>query len=236
MEAVTMNIVVGSAFRNASGHVVRYLNQVLALRAHAGPAHRVRVIAAVGDSSDETETMLTRNASARALPLTIAPCDHGGPSFGSTEQPERLKALSKVGNAIFEHVTEADDVLVYVESDLLWDSHTIGSLVDMAVRRDGGYDVFAPLIFAGPHFYDIWGYRALNGDRFSPFAPYYIGLGMDDSGLTEVGSVGSCLVMRREVAQKSRIKNDYCLVGWCEDARANGFKIAVHSGFKINHP
>jgi len=227
-----MNIVIGSAFRNSAHYVPRYLDQVSDLKLHAGPDHNVRVIAVEGDSTDRTESALLLSSMAKHIQLSVVKHEHGQPWFGSTENPERLKALSEVGNTIFNAVRDDDDVLVYVESDLLWDFHTIGSLIDMAVRRDGGFDVFAPMIFAGAFFYDIWGFRK-NGERFVPMEPYHIGM---QKGLTELDSAGSCLVMRAEVAHKCRIQNDYCLVGWCEDARSKGFKIAMHSDFIVRHP
>lgn len=227
-----MNIVIGSAFRNSAHYVPRYLDQVAQLKKHAGPKHSIRVIAVEGDSSDNTEGALMLSSMAKHITMQVVKHEHGQPWFGSTENTERLKALSQVGNAIFNSVRDSDDVLVYVESDLLWDFHTIGSLIDMAERRDGGFDVFAPMVFAGSFFYDIWGFRK-NGERFVPMKPYHIGM---EIGLTEVDSVGSCLVMRGEIARKCRIRNDYCLVGWCEDARANGYRIAVHPDFVVRHP
>jgi hypothetical protein len=121
---------------------------------------------------------------------------------------------------------------VYVESDLIWGAGAIWTLIDMALNRESGFDVFAPMIFAGDYFYDVWGYRK-NGSRFTPQPPYHPDL---VNGLTEVDSVGSCLVMRAEVAEVCRIRNDYALVGWCEDARAHGYKIAVHPNLKVYHP
>lgn len=224
-----MNIVVGSAFRNSAPRLGSYLARVEALRQHVGPDHSVRVIAAEGDSIDTTRAELQR----QPLVQHVA-CDHGGPWFGSTEAPERMVALSKVCNSIFEAVNEEDDVLVYVESDLLWDPATIGALIDAAANREGGFDVFAPLIYAGKLFYDIWGFRHLDGTRFSPFEPLK---GLHPQGyFSEVGSVGSCLVMRGEVARRVRVRNDYCLVGWCEDARRQGYKIAACPAFSVEHP
>jgi hypothetical protein len=224
-----VNIVVGSAWRNSSGHVGRYLAQIAELVKHVGPLHHVRVIAVEGDSTDMTHQSLAMNSSVQNIETEIVKCDHGGPRFGSTEEPARFVALSKVCNAILDAVRETDDVLVYVESDLLWDAHTVGSLIDMAVREDGGYHVFAPYIAAGQMFYDIWGFRKLNGERFSPF---YKG----GESLEEVSSVGSCLVMKTDVARLCRVRNDYCLVGWCEDVRSRGFRIAIHPAFKVRHP
>jgi hypothetical protein len=223
-----VNVVIGSAFRNATPYLIRYLNQVARLKLQLGKAHTVRVIAAEGDSSDSTRAMLE---SVQGIDIQIVPCDHGGPVFGSTEHVDRLTALSKIGNAIFNAVRETDDVLVYVESDLVWDSVTVAKLIEHTATRPN--DVFAPLVFAGANFYDVWGFRGLDGERFSPFAPYHSSL---SDGFTEVSSVGSCLVMRAEVARKCRIKNGYCLVGWCEDARANGYHVVVDPSLRVAHP
>ena len=221
-----MNIVVGSAFRNSTHYLNRYFNQVQALQEHLEPRHRVRIIAAEGDSTDNTRLALTRPG------VQLVDVTHGKRLFGSTEEEDRLVTLSKIGNAIFESVKPTDDILVYVESDLVWDPVTMGQLIAHAVKWSGGFDVFAPLVMAGPHFYDIWGFRK-NGVRFGPFIPFHPEL---RGGLTEIDSAGSCLVMRSVVAQKCRIWNNYCLVGWCEDARKHGYRIAVCADLKINHP
>jgi hypothetical protein len=221
-----MNIVIGSAFRNATHYLSRYFRQVQALREHLDPMHTVRVIGIEGDSTDGTREVL------KQYDLELVQHDHGKKWFGSTEEPERFVEISKIANLIFDHVKPTDDVLVFVESDLIWDAHTISSLVDMALRRNGEFDVFAPMIFAGENFYDVWGFRR-DGERFSPFPPFHR---LFQHGLMQVDSAGSCLVMRREVAQQCRIKNDYCLVGWCEDATAHGFTIAMDSRFRVHHP
>lgn len=220
-----MNVVIGSAFRNAAHYIPRYLNQVNRLRQYMGDDF-IRIVAAEGDSVDNTRDLL-RDAGAQ-----IVECSHGGPIYGSTEAPERLKALSVIGNAIFGAVSDKDDVLVYVESDLIWTPATIATLIIHAMNQEQGFDVFAPLIFAGSHFYDIWGFRR-KGVRFSPFPPFHADV---NGHIAEVDSAGSCLVMRAEVARACRIRNDYCLVGWCEDARNQGFRVAVNPSLRVEHP
>lgn len=226
-----MNIVVGSAFRNFAGRVEPYMKRVAALKAHGAPwGARVRVIAVEGDSKDDTWGTLETHAIIHGIDVERVKHNHGGRVFGSTEHEDRMIAMSGVGNAIFESVKPTDDVLFYVEADLLWDPHTAGSLIDMAYRRDGGFDVFAPYVAAGPHFYDIWGFRMSREERFSPL---YKG---EDKEPFEVYSAGSCLAMRGEVARRCRIRNNYCLVGWCEDAREQGYSIACAPMFRVNHP
>jgi hypothetical protein len=226
-----MRLVVASLWRNSAQRVCRYFEQVKSLKAHLGPNHSVRLIAVEGDSTDDTFMALKTTGVARSIDLSIVKCNHGGPVYGSTESPARMKALSKVLNAAFEACCEEDEVFVYVESDLVWDAHTVGSLADMALRRDEGFDIFAPLIFAGQHFYDVWAFRR-NGARFGPFAPYCHEL---KGGLLELDSAGSCLAMRGEVARSCRARDDNALVGWCADARSQEFRIAVHPAFRVRH-
>jgi hypothetical protein len=228
-----MQVVIGSAFRGSVYYLPRYFGQVIRLREILKrQGHTLRLIAAEGDSVDRTRESLVRYADSHQLPIELLDTSHHGPWFGSTEAPSRLAALSKVGNAIFDAVKSSDDVLVYVESDLVWEPGVIVILIEQAIRRDHEYDVFSPLVFAGQYFYDIWAFRK-NGERFTPFPPYHPSL---NGGLTAVDSVGSCLVMQAEVARTCRIRDDYCLVGWCEDARSKGYRIAVCSDLKIHHP
>lgn len=226
-----MNVVIGSAFRNSTRYMMRYLNQVARLKLQLGSASKVRVIAAEGDSTDSTEPMLR---SVQGIDIEVVKCDHGGPVYGSTEHTDRMVALSKICNTIFDAVREEDDILFYVESDLIWDALTAQLLIEYARRREQGYDIFAPMPFAGANFYDVWGFRGIDGERFAPFAPYHSSL--KQNAFTEVSSVGSALVMPAYVARECRVKNDYCLVGWCEDARSKGYRIAVDSSLRIAHP
>lgn len=239
-----MNIVVASAHRNsysAGRQLSRWLDQIQNLRYALLSIDHLRVIAAEGDSTDNTRKMLIQGVRTRRQDLTIVDCSHGGPNYGSTEDPRRMSYLSKVANAIFDSVREDDDILVYVESDLIWKASTILSLIVLLGQsqdqdKDNGkkVDIVAPLVFAGEYFYDVYAYRGLDGQRFGPVAPYHSSL--QPKGLTEVSSAGSCLVMRGDVARQVRIKDDGALVGWCKSAREMGYKIYVVSEYRVEHP
>lgn len=233
-----MNIAIGSAFRDTpQWRAARYFDRIAALRDHAGPNHSVRVIAAEGDSADDTRQRLRAEAARCRLSVAFPECSTGAPYFGSVEDPARMQALSVVGNAIFAAVLPEDDVLVYVENDIAWTPHDIGSLIDAAVSRMDHLDVIAPLVMAGEAFYDVWGFRGLDGSRFAPFHPYHgsFGARLAEGQPLEVSSVGSCLVMRGEVARSSRIRSGGALVDWCADARAQGFRIGVWPSFRVQH-
>lgn len=228
-----MNIAIGSAFRNSAGPQINlFMRQVDALVRFRKQDH-VRIIAVEGDSTDNTRAQLMKEAGAFVLNLQLLTCNHGGPVFGSTEHTDRLNALTKVGNAILGGVTQADDVVVYVESDLIWHERTISSLIDIVADAQQAFDVVSPLVFAGANFYDIFCYRK-NGVRFSPFAPYHPDLA--PRGVTEVDSVGSCLVMRGKVAREVRMPEGGVLIGFCEEVRKAGFRIGVNVEHCIKHP
>lgn len=225
-----MNIVVASAFRNSEHYLRRYFKMITALKQKIAWRHDLRLIAGEGDSTDNTKVALARFPDVK---VQIVDVTHGGPVYGSTEDPARMAALSGVVNKILDAVTHNDDIVVYVESDLLWDFNTIDALINRAIGWAGGFDVFAPMIFAGQNFYDIWAFRK-DGKRFGPFPPFHPGLTGDAT--IEVDSAGSCLVMRAEIARRCRVKNDYALVGLCEDIRNQGFKIAVCPDLRVRHP
>lgn len=247
-----MNIVLGSAFRNSSNaHITRWADQCHALESYlySIPGRgilgltqddplRFRVIAVEGDSINDTQAQLHRECKRRGLELDLRTCNHGGRVFGSTEDEDRLKALSLVGNAILGGVRLIDDVMVYVESDLVWSADTITRLITRVLE---GYDVIAPLIFAGEHFYDVFVYRGTDGNRFSPFYPYHHSLSVNEEKSilplpVEVSSVGSCLVMKADVARTCRIRNGNALLGFCEDVRSKRYKVWVDKTERIEHP
>jgi hypothetical protein len=226
-----MRIAVGSAFRDCQDNVYAYVQRVSALRDLLGPVHEVRMIAAEGDSSDQTRERLGYAARILGIDIEFVECSHGLRWFGSTEEPDRMRAMSVVGNAIFAGVNDQDDVLVYVEQDLVWEPQTIQALMHQALDASI-FDVVSPLVMAGQCFYDTWGFR-IDEDRFSPFFPYHRALCHDSGMPSLVDSVGSCLVMRAEVARACRIRNEYCLVGWCADARAKGYRIGVRTDLTV---
>lgn len=229
-----MNLVIGSAFRNSAirGQVQTYFKQVdrLASLAHE-QGHTLRVIAVEGDSTDDTRRELLLYADAIDVALQLVTRNHGQRVFASTEEPERMKALSWVGNGILESVLPSDDVLFYVESDLLWRPQTFFNLMHLLTPRR--MDVVAPLVFAGDAFYDIWGFRK-DGDRFHGASPYHHSLKLSEP--TEIDSAGSCLVMRAEVARTTRIPDGEALVGFCRIAREQGYRVWVDARERITHP
>lgn len=232
-----MNVVLGSAFRNNAGpYLARYFRQVDALHTALRKLKcSLRLVLVEGDSTDDTRKELCYFAQAMGLAYNIVTRNHGGPVYASTEEPERMRALSYVGNGILESVVEEDDVLMYVESDLMWDAEAMVQLLVDSTHFDGdGYRVVAPLIMLDDgRFYDIWGFRK-NGDRFAPFHPYHGQLNL--RGLTQIDSAGSCLVMSGHIARTCRIPEGGALVGFCGEVTKRGWPIFVDARVKVRHP
>jgi GT2 family glycosyltransferase len=232
-----MRIAFGGIWRDsAGGQVARYFSQVAAFRTHLTGDHYVRVIAVEGDSKDDTWGDLERTAARLQIPLELIKCDHGKPNYGSSELPDRLEGCQMVMHCVYDHVKPDDEIVVFVETDLIWDPHTIGTLVDVIDRRET--DVVAPFVMVGPNFYDIWAYRK-DGERFGPFPPYHKDL--KPTGMTDVDSVGSCVICHGEVARTCRVAPDApwdrsCLVGFCDTARSKGYRVSVMPEWKIRHP
>lgn len=241
-----MNIAIISAFRNSESRLLRYFLQVEALLLHGrktDPDLSVRVIAVEGDSTDKTKTQLRNAKKIFNLPFNVKVVthNHGKREFSSTEDTDRLEALTGVMKAgLSEADSSKDDVVLYVESDLIWNPHQVGSLIDMALRQEKGFDIFAPMIWAGKDhlgrriFYDIWGFRK-NGARFSPFYPYTSEY-LSNLQVSEIDSAGSCLAFRSEIAEKVEVSGSNGLVSFCESARKSGYKIAVAPQFYVEHP
>lgn len=231
-----MRIVIVSAFRQMSGRINRYFRQAHALQAHVGDDHSVRVVAVEGDSTDETDRELVSMAELWQMPLQLVKHDHGKPWFGSTEAADRLEALTGVMKAGLAGVKKTDDLMLYVESDLIWTPHEVGSVIDIAFEQREDFDIVAPLTFAGEAFYDIWGFVGLDGERFSPFHPYHPDI--ERAGVSEVKSVGSCFAMRAEAVLKvgTKFTGKLALRSFCEAARRKKLRIGVAPEFRVDHP
>lgn len=227
-----MNIAIASMFRDSCGYLDRYLNQVLGLKnALAAHGHTLRVIAAEADSTDETAERLMERIG--DLDLTLVNRDNGSRWFGSVDHPERWTAIAYVCNGILEQVRLTDDILIYVESDLIWHAETMLQLVERV--QEPPIDACAAMCYSRKTeiFYDVWGHRK-EGIRFSSFPPYHPNV---NGEVTEIDSAGSCIVMRGIVARNARFTPpELGIVGFCNDLRGRGFKLWLDPALAVHHP
>lgn len=231
-----MNLVVGSCFRQAAGaHTDKYAARIAALQALATVRGDVlHVISVWGDSTDATpEALGAALGKMRLASLQLFRRDHGFPDYGSSTHPDRIAGFAYAANGVFEAVGAGADVVVYVESDLIWTAETIYAGIDQLTPT---HEILAlPTFCLGTEtFYDIWAFRDLAGVPYAPVAPYASSL--RPTGLTEVSSAGGCLVMTGALARRYRCSPGAALVGFCHRARTEGHRVWTDWAQKVWHP
>ena len=230
-----MNVVLASIFRNSSGYLDRYFGQVANLRRKlVQQGHTLRMVWVEGDSTDDTFQKLAAYID-NDLRSTLLQVNHGGKLFASVDDDERWRNISKVCNVLLDQIKEADDFVVYVESDLLWTEDTMLALLDNV--HHAGVDACAPMCFHLPTgvFYDTWGHRK-DGQRFLPHSPYHSAL-VPGMKLTQLDSAGSCIVMRAQVAREARFDPpELGIVGFGNTLRKLGFLFWLNSEQRVFHP
>ena len=235
-----MNVVLGSAFRNATGYATRYFMQVAALRDELDRwGHPLRLALAEGDSQDNTLAVLDSLLAYHQLEGEVADCTHGGPLTNHVASPVRMAELARVGNAILGQLTDADDVLLYVESDLLWDVSAMLTLLGHVAA--GRADIAVPLVLrAGTNtFYDIWAYRAA-GKAFGLHWPYSPVLrGWHPGALVTIETAGSCLAVNQAALRAARRIGFPAWDVWpglCRALRGEGFRLLLDPAVRVEHP
>ncbi len=219
-----VRLTLASIFRDATDYIPRYFAQIKALRADAD----VRLVLAEGDSHDESYAMLKGLADSAD---TVIKVDHGGPKFGSIDDPQRWAQIALVCNDLMRHVGAPGDAFVYVESDLLWGPATILGLVSDLDE----VPAVAPLSFCEGNperFYDVWGF-VKDGERFDAHPPYHPGVGKE---LTEIDSAGSCFATRPEWASVIAWSPVDCIRGVGRSLREAGASLWVDPLLAVHHP
>lgn len=229
-----MKIALASIFRNSAGYVDRYARQARELaEALQGQGATLRLVVAEGDSVDRTAQLLP--AALAGLDATILTRAHGGPTFGSVDVTQRWRQIAWVCNELLGELSQGDDAaVIYVESDLIWRPATMLRLLARLVSAH----VACPLSLSEGTaiFYDVWGFRS-SGRCFEPHAPYHPMLAeTSPTGLYPLDSAGSCLVMRGEVARRTRFRPADGIVGWGADIREKGYTIVLDPSVKVEHP
>ena len=238
-----MNVIIASIFRDSSSYLPRYFNQVATLALELerrGDA--LSIVAAEGDSADDTEEALRsslRRFNSIFKMRRFLKAEHGGQRYGSVDVDERWRNISFVCNALLAQIEEMPDhqVVLYVESDLIWDSETMLKLIDGLERQHT--DAIVPLCIHQPTglFYDTWGYRA-DAIRFTQHKPYHAMLAHDDGRtLYHIDSAGSCIAMTYDVAKLARFDPpELGIVGFGNDMRQRGFRMMLDPTVSVFHP
>lgn len=231
-----MIVLMASIVRNADGYLDRYLHQAERLRLLlAELGHTLVLRVAEGDSEDETWARLL--LAQRDTPgMMVYQFAHGGPAFGSIDDPTRWANIARTWNRLLDAVKEDDfDALIYVEADLLWEPLTMWRLLQRLNETSRPVDIVAPMsMHMAGFFYDTWGYRVA-GQRFGPNPPYYPALATLAPGeMLRIDSAGSCQAMRDEVARRCRLSEADAMIG--HDVAAKGFCMWLDPSLAVFHP
>jgi hypothetical protein len=147
---------------------------------------------------------------------------------------ERSIAWARTGNlALDASLTTPSEHTLWIESDLSFPCDLIELLMEP------NQDIVAPIVMLGENFYDSWGFRDLAGRRIANLAELQA-LPRGPRSLTELSSVGSCLLFRTSLLGKgvrmpARYENGL-LVGFCLAARATGARVFCRHDVVIVHP
>lgn len=230
-----MNITLCSAFRDSTPYLQRYFAQVNALDdALYEQGHRLSFVWGEGDSTDATKNTLL--AACYRFRATVVDCAHGGKAYGSVINAQRFRQLAHVGKCIFAAIPEEADLVVYVESDLIWEPATLLALIERVMN--GECSVIAPMVFlrrAGwpaDSFYDGFCFRA-EDRHFAHQPPYHPAYRPDRP--FRVDSVGSCVVMRGEIARSLIFDEQTIFPDLCGQIRAGGDSVWVDPRCAVYH-
>jgi len=230
-----VNITLCSAFRSACGYLPRYFTQIDGLdHALHEQGHRPSFVWGEGDSTDATKaTLLAACYRFRAM---VVDCTHGGKAYGSVVNAQRFRQLAYAGKQIFAAIPDGADVVVYVESDLVWEPATLLALIERATS--GGYAVISPMVYLrrdgwpADSFYDTFCFRA-EDRHFAHYRPYHAVYRADEP--FQVDSAGSCLVMRGEIARSLTFDEQTIFPDLCGQIRASGHGVWVDPGCAVYH-
>lgn len=229
-----MNVVVCSAFRDsARTSLGRYMAQLDTLRdALADRGDTLTVVWGEGDSRDGTRDQLDSALAQGRFAGELIDVTHGGRWHGSVVNSDRFRQLAQVSNAIWEAIPDNADVVLFLESDLAWDTAGLLTLIDGTQQ----HAVTCGMVYhriGGHRFYDTWAYSA-GGKTFGALAPYHPALTGDE--WVELDSAGSCLAIRGDMAHRLLWSANDVVRGICAQVRANGGEIWLNTTVRIVHP
>jgi len=228
-----MNVVICSAFRNSIAYIDRYFDQVYALeRLLFLRGDTLALVLGYGDSIDQTPAMLFEHT-VSGIPTRLIDVSHGGPTFGPVVHGQRFKQLAYIGNKIFANVPDDADAVIWLESDLIWAPEVIIELLNHLQW----HACVAPCILDSPSantWYDTFVFRK-DGQQFVKPPPYHDCM-LTGEHMVEMDSVGSCVVMRADIAKQITVPEEDVLIGVCRQIRGMGERVWLDSSQKVFHP
>lgn len=229
-----MIVTIVSCFRNATGYIERYFNQVSALSIALAKRHdKLTLVLGYGDSADDTELMLNEEAMFTMGALLID-VSHGGKEYGSIVHPERFRNLAYVGNKLWDAIPADADIAILVESDLVWDTNTLLRLIDDLQH----VPAVAPMVMhllPPSRFYDTFAFRR-NGVNFINGSPYHADLLTHRERFFQLDSAGSVLAMHGDLARGLHWPDEDVVVGVCRQIYERGGSVWLDRELTVWHP
>ena len=223
-----MTVTLASIFRDSTGYLDRYFLQVAKLEAALGEP--VRLVLAEGDSADGTYDAISKRLVDHPVDDVLLKVDHNGAKFGSEDNPVRWAQIALVCNAVMEAAKPLPGPMIYVESDLIWEPETMTRLLeDLAV-----YPAVAPMSMRGGRFYDIYGFRGMDGVCWTPTEPYHAEMATG-APLVKISSAGSCIAMQAHVADQVQFGPNDCVVGLGREIN-HVASLWVDTRVQVEHP
>jgi len=229
-----MNITLCSAFRSSYDYLRRYYQQALSLRDRLqARGDALRFVWGEGDSVDGTLTILRIMAGELGI-AQIVDCAHGGPAFGSVVNMERFRQLAYVASRVWAAIPADSDVVVWVESDLIWDASTMSSLIDRVTE----YGAISPMVYLERKGWKRWSFYdtfcfVLNGQHFEHHPPYHAGYHPDQP--FRVDSAGSCMAIRGDIAKRITFDDNTLFPEISRQISLSGSAVYVDPGLCVYH-
>lgn len=222
-----VTVAVGSLFRN-SARTLDYFRALWRHQLGEGADFRLKFSFVEGDSTDDTWPRL-RSWAAEDPRVTLSKLD----VEPVLDFEDRIRKWACLGNAVIDQIADSDwDWFLWCESDLCLPPDLVTLLLA------SGKDVVAPAIHLGGFFYDTWGFRGRDGQRYRNVAPLHPG--HVPFGLAPMDSVGSVVLFRRAILEAGvrfrGLHENGLLVGACQDARSLGFEVWMDSRVAVVHP
>jgi len=216
-----------TALRQGSAYTHSFFHQVKALTERGYELGSVTVV--VDGETLTDPTLVEAQTDPRVSFVFEGP--RGAPTYF---MHERSIAWARTGNlALDASLTTPSEHTLWVESDLSFPCDLIELLMEP------NQDIVAPIVMLGENFYDSWGFRDLDGRRIANLAELQT-LPRGPGSLTELSSVGSCLLFRTSLLGKGvRMPTGYengLLVGFCLAARTIGARVFCRHDVVIVHP
>ena len=221
-------------FRNARKHLSTYFDQLIQLRNDLQSSLHMdlRLVAAEGDSTDNTRQALHEHANNYDLDFYLVDTTHGKRYWRSVEDPDRLSTMSNVMNAALDNVNDDDTLVLWIMGDVIYDIDDIIKLISNTDNNRSSINAPLALNHNGSAFWDTWGYRK-DGRRFNINEPYFESSSLDEDYIS-IDSAGTCLCMSSSIAKRYRA-DKLEAVSFCNNARADNVRIRLFNNLAVYH-